>query len=273
MPRPARRARLDENGPAKSLNGNASQGARVMNAAKRPNRRQVLAGGAALALGPGLVRAQAARPLKIGILNDMSSVYADFQGIGSVIAAQLAVDDFSKTLGVPVEIVSADHQNKPDVGSAIARRWIDTENVDVVMDLPNSAVALAVVAVAEEKNKAVIGSGAGSSVMTGPKCSRNFVHWTYDTYSSGAGAWQSRHRRGRKDLVLRHCRLHFRQGHGGELHGRGRGRGRQGARVRAPSASTRRTSRRFCCRRRGRARTSSLRQWRRRHQRLLQAGA
>src|SRR5271170_2640282 len=158
-----------------------------MSAAKSPNRRQVLVGGAALALAPGAVRAQAARPLKIGILNDMSSVYADYQGVGSVVATQLAVDDFSKTLGVPVEIVSADHQNKPDVGSAIARRWFDSENVDVVMDLPNSAVALAVIAVAQEKNKTAIGSGAGSSVMTGPKCSRNFVHWTYDTYALGAG--------------------------------------------------------------------------------------
>ena len=86
---------------------------------------------------------------------------------------------------MPVEIISADHQNKPEVGAAIARRWFDTDNVDVIMDVPNSAVALAVVAVAQEKNKAVIGSGAGSSVMTGPKCSKNFVHWTYDTYSSG----------------------------------------------------------------------------------------
>ena len=158
-----------------------------MGATKRPNRRQVLVGGAALALAPGVARAQAARPLKIGILNDMSSVYADYQGVGSVVATQLAVDDFSKTLGVPVEIVSADHQNKPDVGSAIARRWFDSENVDVVMDLPNSAVALAVIAVAQEKNKTAIGSGAGSSVMTGPKCSRNFVHWTYDTYALGTG--------------------------------------------------------------------------------------
>ena len=158
-----------------------------MGAKKRPNRRQVLVGGAALALAPGVARAQAARPLKIGILNDMSSVYADYQGVGSVVATQLAVDDFSKTLGVPVEIVSADHQNKPDVGSAIARRWFDSENVDVVMDLPNSAVALAVIAVAQEKNKTAIGSGAGSSVMTGPKCSRNFVHWTYDTYALGTG--------------------------------------------------------------------------------------
>ena len=119
-----------------------------MGAAKRPNRRQVLLAGAALALAPTALRAQNARPLKIGILNDMSSVYADYQGVGSVVAAQLAVDDFSKTLGVPVEIVSADHQNKADVGAAIARRWFDSDNVDVIMDLPNSAVALAVIAVA-----------------------------------------------------------------------------------------------------------------------------
>jgi branched-chain amino acid transport system substrate-binding protein len=151
------------------------------------NRRQVLLGGAALALAPGVAFGQAAKPLKIGIMNDMSSVYADYQGIGSVVAAKLAVDDYSSALGVPVEIVSADHQNKPDVGAGIARRWFDTENVDVIMDLPNSAVALAVLALATEKNKAVIGSGAGSSVMTGPKCSKNFVHWTYDTYALGTG--------------------------------------------------------------------------------------
>jgi branched-chain amino acid transport system substrate-binding protein len=150
------------------------------------NRRDLLLGGAALALTPAFARADGARPLKIGVLNDMSSVYADFQGKGSVIAATLAVEDYSAKLGVPVEIVSADHQNKPDIGAAIARKWFETENVDVIMDLPNSAVALAVLAIATEKNKAVIGSGAGSSVMTGPKCSRDFVHWTYDTYEVGA---------------------------------------------------------------------------------------
>jgi branched-chain amino acid transport system substrate-binding protein len=149
------------------------------------NRRQILLGGAALALAPRFAFAEASRPLKIGVMNDMSSVYADYQGVGSVIAAQLAVDDFSAKLGVPVEIISADHQNKPDVGAAIARRWFDSGSVDVIMDLPNSAVALAVLAIATEKNKAVIGSGAGSSVMTGPKCARNFVHWTYDTYALG----------------------------------------------------------------------------------------
>ena len=157
---------------------------RMLNA---PDRRQVLLSGLALALAPRAGWAEDARPTKIGIMNDMSSVYSDYQGIGSVVAAQLAVDDFSAKMGVPIEIVSADHQNKPDVGAAIARRWFDTENVDVIMDLPNSAVALAVLAIAEEKNKAVIGSGAGSSVMTGPKCSRNFVHWTYDTYAWGVG--------------------------------------------------------------------------------------
>ena len=152
------------------------------------DRRQMLAWGAALPLTTALPRlgfTQGAKPLKIGILNDLSSVYSDYQGIGSVVAARLAVDDWSQKLGVPVEIVYADHQNKPDVGAGIARKWIDNEGVDVIMDLPNSAVALAVLAVANEKNKAVIGSGAGSSVMTGPMCSKNFVHWTYDTYSLG----------------------------------------------------------------------------------------
>ena len=156
-----------------------------MSVVSKLSRRHFLASSAAIVAAPRLLRAQTQKPLKIGVLNDMSSVYSDFQGIGSVVATQLAVDDYAAKLGVPVEIVSADHQNKPDVGAAIARKWFDTEDVDVVMDLPNSAVALAVVGVAQEKNKAVIGSGAGSSVLTGPKCSKNFVQWAYDTYSSG----------------------------------------------------------------------------------------
>src|ERR1700729_4157131 len=142
------------------------------------NRRQILLCGAAFALTPRPAMAQVAKPLKIGIMNDMSSVYSDYQGIGSVVAARLAGDDFLAKMGGPIEIVYADHQNKPDVGSAIARRWIDAENVDVIMDLPNSAVALAVLAVCEEKNKAVIGSGAGSLRPTGFKFSPNFLPWT-----------------------------------------------------------------------------------------------
>src|SRR5579863_1333003 len=151
------------------------------------DRRQFLAFGSALALAPRVARGDEMKPLKIGIMNDMSGVYADYPRVGSVVAANLAVDDFSAKLGVPVEIVSADHQNKPDVGSAIARRWFDEEGVDVIMDLPNSSVALAVVNVATEKNKAAIGSGAGDSALTGPKCSKNFIHWTYDTYALGHG--------------------------------------------------------------------------------------
>ena len=154
------------------------------------NRRQFAAFGAASTLSllmPQRLRAQAAKPLKIGIMNDLSSVYADFQGFGSKIAAELAVADYSAKLGVPVEIVIADHQNKPDVGSALARSWFDNNGIDVIMDLPNSAVALAVLAIATDKNKTVIGSGAGSAVLTGPQCSKNFVHWTYDTYALGHG--------------------------------------------------------------------------------------
>jgi branched-chain amino acid transport system substrate-binding protein len=172
---------------AKYAAKNARHRARQTQGRTSMNRRQILLGGAALAMTPRLAKAEAGKPLKIGVMNDMSSVYADYQGIGSVLSARLAVDDYSVKLGVPVEIVFADHQNKPDIGAAIARDWIDNQNVDVLMDLPNSAVALAVLGVADQKNKAVIGSGAGSSVMTGPKCSRNFIHWTYDTYALGTG--------------------------------------------------------------------------------------
>jgi len=123
--------------------------------------------------------------VRIGVLNDMSSVYADFQGPGSVLAAQMAVEDFAKTSKRKVEVLSADHQNKPDIGSGIARRWFDNEGVDMIADLPNSAVALAVSDIATEKNKVAIGSGAGTALLTGAKCSPNFVHWTYDTWANG----------------------------------------------------------------------------------------
>lgn len=125
--------------------------------------------------------------LRIGVMNDMSSVYSDFQGPGSVLAAQMAAEDFAKLSKRKVEIVSADHQNKPDIGAGIAKRWFDIDGVDMIVDLPNSAVALAVSDIGREKNKAVIGSGAGTAVLTGAKCSPNFVHWTYDTWAFGHG--------------------------------------------------------------------------------------
>ena len=137
------------------------------------------------ALSPALARAEMNGVLRVGVMNDMSSVYSDFQGPGSVIAAQLAVEDFAKSSTRKVEILQADHQNKPDVGASIARRWVDTDGVDMIIDLPNSAVALAVADIVRDKNKVVIGSGAGTALLTGAKCSPNTVHWTYDTWANG----------------------------------------------------------------------------------------
>jgi branched-chain amino acid transport system substrate-binding protein len=132
----------------------------------------------------GLARAQ--EPIRVGVLNDQSSVYADFQGKGSVLAAQMAVEDYGgKAAGRKIEVVTADHQNKPDVGSVIARKWLDQDGVDVILDVPNSAVALAVSEIVRQKNKVLIGSGAGTSELTGSKCSPNTVHWTYDTWAYG----------------------------------------------------------------------------------------
>jgi branched-chain amino acid transport system substrate-binding protein len=123
--------------------------------------------------------------VRIGVLNDMSGVYSDFQGPGSVVAAQLAAEDFAKESKRKVEILSADHQNKPDIGAATARRWFDVDGVDMIIDVPNSTVALAVSDIAREKNKVFIGSGAGTALLTGGKCTPNTVHWTYDTWSLG----------------------------------------------------------------------------------------
>ena len=121
--------------------------------------------------------------VKIGILTDMSSLYADATGPGSVAAANMAVQDFNPAAhGLKVEIVSADHQNKPDVGSNIARQWFDVDHVDAVVDVPNSGVALAVSDVTREKNKVFLVSGAAISDLTGTKCSPNTIHWTYDTW-------------------------------------------------------------------------------------------
>jgi branched-chain amino acid transport system substrate-binding protein len=136
--------------------------------------------------------------LRIGVLNDMSSVYSDFQGPGSVVAAQLAAEDFARHSKRKVEILSADHQNKPDIGAEIARRWFDVEGVDMIVDVPNSAVAFAVADIAREKNKVFIGSGAGSALLTGAKCSPNTVHWTYDTWAMGHGVARALMQQGNK---------------------------------------------------------------------------
>jgi branched-chain amino acid transport system substrate-binding protein len=140
----------------------------------------------AVVLAAGAANAQTT--VKIGVLTDMSSLYADIGGPGSVAAAKLAVADFNATnKDVKVEIVSGDHQNKPDVGSSIANQWIDVEKVDLIVDVPNSGVALAVNEVVRNKNKVFINSGAASSDLTGAKCSPNTVHWTYDTWMLANG--------------------------------------------------------------------------------------
>ncbi|MDQ2080124.1 ABC transporter substrate-binding protein [Xanthobacteraceae bacterium Astr-EGSB] len=136
-------------------------------------------------LAIGSAKAEMNGAIRIGVLNDMSSVYADFQGPGSVLAAQMAAEDFAKISKRKVEILSADHQNKPDVGAGVARRWLDVEGIDMIADLPNSAVALAVSDIVREKNRVMIGSGAGTALLTGARCSPNTVHWTYDTWSMG----------------------------------------------------------------------------------------
>src|ERR1043165_2160836 len=128
------------------------------------------------------------RSVKIGVLSDMSSLYADIGGPGSTAAAKLAIADFQKDHpNVKVELVSGDHQNKPDVGTSIANQWYDVDKVDMIIDVPNSGVALAVSQVANQKNKVFIVSGAAASDLTGPKCNANTIHWTYDTWMLANG--------------------------------------------------------------------------------------
>jgi branched-chain amino acid transport system substrate-binding protein len=126
--------------------------------------------------------------VKFGVLNDRSGPYADLAGEGSVVAARMAAEDFmAENKDVKVEILSADHQNKADVGSAIVRQWVDRDSVDVILDVPLSSVALAVHQIVREKNKLMINSGAGASELTGALCSANTIHWTYDTWALANG--------------------------------------------------------------------------------------
>lgn len=126
--------------------------------------------------------------VKIGVLDDMSGVYADLAGEGSVLAARMAVEDFGGTIeGKPIEVISADHQNKADIAANVARQWIDTDRVDVVVDVGNSAAALAVQEVTKDKGKVHLNSTAATTALTNEKCSPTGVHWTYDTYALANG--------------------------------------------------------------------------------------
>jgi len=141
----------------------------------------------ALAAGPSAAEISDG-VIKIGVLNDQSSLYADLTGQGSVLAARMAVEDYGAAAkGLKVEIIFADHQNKPDIGSAVARQWYDADKVDVIVDVPNSGVALAVNQITRDKGKAFLVSGAASSDLTGKACSPNTIHWTYDTWALANG--------------------------------------------------------------------------------------
>ncbi|CAA2155040.1 extracellular ligand-binding receptor [Methylobacterium sp. GXF4] len=141
--------------------------------------------------------ASAQTNVKIGILGDRSGAYSDISGEGSVVAARLAVEDFKPAEhGLKVEIVSADHQNKPDVGAAIARQWYDRDNVDMITDGVTSSVALAISQVTKEKNKVFIDTGAGTADLTGPQCTPNTIHWVYDTVALANGTGGAMVKRG-----------------------------------------------------------------------------
>jgi branched-chain amino acid transport system substrate-binding protein len=132
--------------------------------------------------------AQADTSVKIGVLNDQSGAYADLSGMGSVVAAQMAAEDFKKAhKGIEVDVIAADHQNKADIAANTSRQWIDQDNVDVIADVPNSAAALAVNAIVREKNRIHLNSGAGTADLTGEACTANTVHWTYDTWALAHG--------------------------------------------------------------------------------------
>lgn len=146
------------------------------------------AAAAAIIATPALAQSVSDGKVRIGILNDQSGVYADFGGLGSVEAAKMAVEDFGGTvLDMPIEVVSADHQNKADIASNIARQWYDTEQVDSIMELTTSSVALAVQALSQEKKKIDLVTGAATTDLTGKACSPYGFHWAYDTHALAVG--------------------------------------------------------------------------------------
>ncbi len=150
-------------------------------------RKSVLVGGFAAALLVGS-QAWAVDPLRIGVLNDQSGIYVDMAGQGSVIAAQMAVEDFGgKVLGRPIEVLAGDHQNKPDVGVAIVNKWFDQDKVDAIFDVPTSSVMFPVLEASRQKNKIMMVSSGGASDFTGKFCSKIGFHWTYDTYALAVG--------------------------------------------------------------------------------------
>ncbi len=183
---------------------------------------------AAFAIGAAGAQAQISDGvIKIGVMNDMSGLYADITGPGSVVAARMAIEDFGAAAkGMKVEVLGADHQNKPDVGSTIARTWYDVDKVDVIVDVPTSSVALAINQLTREKGKAFLVSGAATADLTGKACSPNTIHWTYDTWMLANGTGSRDRQDRRRQLVLPDRRLRLRP----RARARHRGGGAQGRR-------------------------------------------
>jgi len=156
-------------------------------------RRNIIAALALLLWGAGLTAAAVAQqPVKLGVLNDQTGLYADLTGMGSVHAARMAVEDYGgKVLGRPIEVIFADHQNKSDIGASLARQWIETEGVNVILDIPNSAVGLAVREVTRTRDAVDINTGAATSDLSGKACSPHGVHWSFDTYGLEATIGQA----------------------------------------------------------------------------------
>jgi branched-chain amino acid transport system substrate-binding protein len=147
-------------------------------------RRHFLAGVGATIAAPSILRASPEQGLKFGVLTDMVGIFSDGTGKGSVTGTQLAVEEFGKNvLGKPVEVIFADHQNKPDIGANIAREWYDQQGVDVILDVPVSSIGIAIQTIAREKNRMFITSAGGSADLSGKFCSPNFIQWTYTTYA------------------------------------------------------------------------------------------
>lgn len=148
-----------------------------------------IAAAAACAFG-GAAQAQISDGIvKIGVLNDMSGLYSDITGPGSLSAARMAVEDYVKATGskLKIEVVGADHQNKPDVGSNVARQWFDTDKVDMIADVPTSSVGLAVAKIASDKGKLHVNSGSATADLSGKACNANTIHWAYDTWMLANG--------------------------------------------------------------------------------------
>lgn len=162
------------------------------------DRRHFISALGAIIAAPSIVRAAAPeRPFKFGVLTDMNGIFSDGTGRGSLIAAQIAVEEFGgKVLGRPVEVISGDHQNKPDIGASIAREWYDVGGVDVILDVPVSSIGMAVQKIATDKNKMFITSAGGSVDLSGKFCTPNFIQWTYNTFALANVAGKEMVRRG-----------------------------------------------------------------------------